>query len=167
MTVDAQPIEIRTSPHIKRERSVDVIMANVVYALLPVCGFAIWSFGLSAAALLMTTTAVCVLAEHLVCRLSGRATTVNDWSAVITGILLALTLPPGFPLWMAAVGGAVAIGLGKALFGGLGYNPFNPALVGRAFLQASFPMAITTWAPAMAENRFASFIPSTLTFPFM
>ncbi len=167
MTVETQPIEIRTSPHVKRERSVDTIMANVVYALLPVCCFAVWSFGLSALALLFTTTVTCVLAEHLVCRMAGRASTVNDWSATITGLLLGLTLPPGFPLWMAFVGGVVSIGLGKAIFGGLGYNPFNPALVGRAFLQASFPLAITTWAPAGAEGRFAAFIPTTLTFPFM
>jgi electron transport complex protein RnfD len=167
VTVQTQAIEIRTSPHIKRERSVDAIMANVVYALLPVCGFAMWSFGISAVALLLTTTVSCVLAEHLSCRMAGRESTINDYSATITGLLLGLTLPPGFPLWIAVVGSFISIGLGKAIFGGLGYNPFNPALVGRAFLQASFPVAITTWAPAGAEGRFTSFIPSTLTFPFM
>jgi electron transport complex protein RnfD len=139
----------------------------VVYALLPVCAFAVYAFGISVLALLLVTTLSCVLSESLFCRLAGRPATVNDWSIVITGLLLGLTLPPGFPLWMAAVAGFVAVGLGKALFGGLGYNVMNPALVGRAFVQAAFPVAITTWTPAFAAGRFSQFIPSTLTLPFM
>jgi electron transport complex protein RnfD len=91
---------------------------------------------------------------------------VGDFSATITGILLALTLPPGFPLWMAAVAAFVAIALAKVMFGGIGLNVFNPALVGRAFVQAAFPVAITTWTPAFAPGRFTEFIPSTWTFPF-
>jgi electron transport complex protein RnfD len=98
--------------------------------------------------------------------MGDRESTLGDWSAAITGILLALTLPPGFPLWMGVVAGFVAIALGKAIFGGLGFNVFNPALVGRAFVQAAFPVAITTWTPAFAPNRFVEFIPSTLTLPF-
>jgi electron transport complex protein RnfD len=82
-------------------------------------------------------------------------------------LLLALTLPPGFPLWMAAVAAFVAVGLGKALFGGLGYNVMNPALVGRAFVQAAFPAAITTWTPPFLPGRFSEIIPTTLTMPFM
>ena len=84
-----------------------------------------------------------MLSEALFCRLAGRASSVSDWSIVITGLLLALTLPPGFPLWMAAVAGFVAVGLGKALFGGLGYNVMNPALVGRAFLYFAYPAEIS------------------------
>ena len=160
-------IELRTSPHLKQTVTVERIMRNVVYALLPVCAFAVFAFGISALALLLVTTLSCVLSESLFCRLSGRPSTVNDWSVVITGLLLGLTLPPGFPLWMAAVAGIVAVGLGKALFGGLGYNVMNPALVGRAFVQAAFPVAVTTWTPAFAQGRFSQFIPSTLTMPFM
>jgi electron transport complex protein RnfD len=160
-------IELRTSPHLKQTVTVEQIMRNVVYALLPVCAFAVYAFGISVLALLTVTTLTCVLGEALFCRLSGKPSTVNDWSIVITGLLLGLTLPPGFPLWMAAVAGFVAVGLGKALFGGLGYNVMNPALVGRAFVQAAFPVAITTWTPAFLEGRFTEFIPSTLTFPFM
>jgi Na+-translocating ferredoxin:NAD+ oxidoreductase subunit D len=89
------------------------------------------------------------------------------WSATITGLLLALSLPPAFPLWMGAVAGFVAIALGKALFGGIGYNVMNPALVGRAFVQAAFPVAITTWIPAFAPNRFSEFAPTTFTLPLM
>jgi electron transport complex protein RnfD len=160
-------IELRTSPHLKQTVSVDQIMRNVVYALLPACLFAVYAFGISVLALLLVTTLTCVLCESLFCRLSGKPDTVNDWSITITGLLLGLTLPPGFPLWMAAVAALAAVGLGKALFGGLGCNVMNPALVGRAFVQAAFPVAITTWTPAFLDNRFTQFIPSTLTLPFM
>ena len=159
--------ELRSSPHLKQNITVDQIMRNVVYALLPVCGYAVYAFGISVLLLLITTTLVCLLAESLFCRLANRPNSINDWSIVITGLLLALTLPPGFPLWMAAVAAFVAVGLGKALFGGLGYNVMNPALVGRAFVQAAFPVAITTWSPPFLPGRFAEFIPSTLSTPFM
>ena len=142
-------------------------MRHVVYAMLPLCAFGIYVFGISVVALLAVAVAACLATEHLCCHLAGRASSINDWSAVITGILLALTLPPGFPLWMTAVGGFVSIALGKMLFGGLGMNVFNPALVGRAFLQASFPVAITGYTPALSASRFTEFIPTTLTFPFL
>jgi electron transport complex protein RnfD len=166
MAEKAPIIELRTAPHVRRAPSVDQIMRNVVYALLPVCAYAIYSFGISALALILVTVAVCAGTEQLFCRLSNKPTTVGDFSAVITGILLALTLPPGFPLWMAAVAGFVGIALAKVMFGGIGLNVFNPALVGRAFVQAAFPVAITTWTPAFAPGRFTEFIPSTWTFPF-
>ncbi|MCP4699375.1 MAG: RnfABCDGE type electron transport complex subunit D [Gammaproteobacteria bacterium] len=161
-----QAVELRTSPHIRGAPSVDEIMRNVVYALLPVCLFAVYQFGISALALILTVTASCLLTETFFQWMSGRPNTIKDASAVITGLLLALTLPPGFPLWMGAVAGFIAIGLGKALFGGLGHNVLNPALVGRAFVQAAFPVAITTWTPAFAPGRFTEFIPSTFTVPF-
>jgi len=159
-------IELRTSPHLRKTHSVETIMRNVVYALLPIACFAVYQFGISALALLLTVVASCLLTEALFNYLGDRPQTLSDYSAVITGILLALTLPPGFPLWMGAVAGFIAIGLGKSLFGGIGYNLFNPALVGRAFVQAAFPVAITTWTPAYAANRFVEFIPTTLTLPF-
>jgi electron transport complex protein RnfD len=160
-------VELRTSPHLKQRISVDQIMRNVIYALLPVCAYAVYAFGVSVLALLLVTTLACVLTEHLFCRLSGRPSTIGDGSVIITGILLALTLPPGFPLWMAAVAGFIGVGLGKSLFGGLGFNVMNPALVGRAFVQAAFPVAITTWTPAFAPGRFTELIPTTFTLPFM
>ena len=163
----AKPIEICTAPHLKRLQSVEQIMRNVVYALLPVAAFSVWQFGISALALILTTTVVAMLTERLFSQLAGRGNTLGDWSVVISGLLLALTLPPGFPLWMAAVAAFVAVALGKALFGGLGFNVMNPALVGRAFVQAAFPVAITTWTPAFAPGRFGEFIPSTLAVPFM
>jgi electron transport complex protein RnfD len=173
MSVGTHTIDIRTSPHIKGRLTTDTIMLNVVYALLPVTAFAVFSFGLTALLLLVVTTGTCVLTEHLLCKASRKPTTVGDYSAIITGLLLALTLPPTFPLWMAVVGSVVSIGLGKALFGGLGMNPFNPALVGRAFLQATFPVAITTWAPCFwpepfSPDRFMHLLrPEILSLPFL
>ena len=164
---EAKAVEIRAAPHLKRPQAVDEIMRNVVYALLPIVAFSVWLFGISVLALVLTTTAVAMATERLFSHLSGRGNTLGDWSVVITGILLALTLPPGFPLWMAAVAAFIAVALGKALFGGLGFNVMNPALVGRAFVQAAFPVAITTWTPAFAPGRFTEFIPSTLAMPFM
>lgn len=160
-------IELRTSPHIKAAPTVEQIMRNVVFALLPIAAFAIYEFGISALALIVTVTGSCLLTEHLFNRAGDRPNSLRDWSATITGLLLALTLPPGFPLWMGVVAGFIAIALGKVLFGGLGFNVFNPALVGRAFVQAAFPVAITTWTPPLAPGRFLEFIPSTLTAPFM
>ena len=124
-------------------------------------------FGISALALMIITVLSCIATEHLFCKLSDKKTTIGDASAIITGLLLAMTLPPGFPLWMGAVAGFTAIAMGKILFGGIGFNIFNPALVGRAFIQAAFPVSITTWTPALVSNRFVEFIPSTLALPFM
>jgi electron transport complex protein RnfD len=102
---------------------------------------AFYFFGISALLVLAATTLGAMATE----RLFGKPGAFRDGSAMITGILLGLTLPAGFPLWMAFIGGAFGIGVGKLLFGGLGQNVFNPALLGRAFLQAAFPTAITTW----------------------
>jgi electron transport complex protein RnfD len=160
-------LNISTSPHIVKGLSTNVIMRNVVWALLPVAFFAVYTFGISALLVMMASTLGCVLTEHYLCRLSKKESTVSDWSAVITGLLLGLTLPPNFPLWMAFLGGVIAMALGKFVFGGLGYNVFNPALVGRAVLQAAFPVAITTWYPAFLPDRFSTVSVSTFTFPFM
>lgn len=160
-------LHISTSPHLVKHRSVEVIMRNVVYALLPASFFSVYAFGLNAALVLITAVLSCVLTEHVLCRISKKETTVNDWSAVITGLLLGLTLPPIFPLWMTFLGGVFGIGMGKFLFGGLGYNVFNPALVGRAVLQAAFPVAITTWYAAFLGDRFSSIHASVLTPPLM
>jgi len=166
MAEGAPTLEIRTSPHVLSGYGVDTIMFNVVVALLPVTAFAVYAFGLAALLGLGTALAACLATEHVACRLAGRPSTLGDWSVAITGLLYGLTLPPGLPLWMVAVGGVVAVGLGKALFGGLGMNPFNPALVGRAFLQAAFPVAMTSWVPGFAADRFHALPSSILTAPF-
>lgn len=160
-------LDISSSPHIVKGRSTEDIMKNVVWALLPVVFFSVYSFGLNALLVIFTATFASVITEHFLCKLSKKETTVNDYSAVITGLLLGLSLPPSFPLWMAFVGGVIGIALGKYIFGGLGYNVFNPALVARAVLQAAFPVAITTWQPAFLANRFSTISESILTWPFM
>lgn len=160
-------LHISSSPHINRGLRTEDIMSNVVLALLPAAAFAVFEFGLDALLLLITTTLASVLTEHFLCRWSKKASTVSDRSAVITGLLLGLTLPPAFPLWMAFVGGVIAIALGKYIFGGLGYNVFNPALVGRAVLQAAFPVAITTWSASFEPDRFSHLSSSVLALPFM
>lgn len=172
MTTVTHAIGIRTSPHARTFMTTERIMLHVVYATLPICVFAVFAFGLCAFLLIFTSVLSCIATEYLFCRISKRHSTIGDYSAIITGILLALTLPPAFPLWMAAVGGFVSIALGKMIFGGLGQNPFNPALVGRAFLQAAFPIAITTWSPVFAPSawsfdRFVSIPMATLSLPFM
>ena len=140
-------LRIAASPHIQATESTSRIMWNVVGSLVPIIVFATWVFGPSALLVVVT----CVIAAVGTERVLAGTRPVRDGSAAITGILLGLTLPPGFPLWMAALGGVVAIAAGKAIFGGLGQNVFNPALVGRAFLQAAFPTAITTWPAARAS----------------
>jgi electron transport complex protein RnfD len=162
----SRTLEIRSSPHILSGHSVDTIMFNVVLALLPVSIFAVYAFGAAALLTLSVAVVTCLATEQLACWVGGRESTLGDWSVAITGLLYGLTLPPGLPLWMIAVGGVVAVGLGKALFGGLGCNPFNPALVGRAFLQAAFPVSMTSWIPAFGADRFSSLPASTLTPPF-
>jgi len=166
MAKAGKTLEIRTSPHILSGYSVDTIMFNVVLALLPITGFAVYAFGLAGLLTLSMALASCVLTEHVICRLAGKPTTVGDWSVTITGLLYGLTLPPNLPLWMVAVGGVICVAMGKALFGGLGYNTFNPALVGRAVLQAAFPVAMTSWIPGFGAGRFSSLPLSTLTLPF-
>jgi len=167
MNLTQKTLEIRTSPHILSGMSTDTIMRNVVYALLPVAAFAVYAFGLAAALVISVSTISTVLTEHVLCRLTKKESTIGDWSAAITGLLYGLTLPPGLPLWMVFCGGVIAIALGKFMFGGLGYNPFNPALVGRAVMQAAFPVAITTWHPAFTTDRFYNLPDSTLALPFM
>lgn len=135
---------IAASPHIHGRDSTPVIMWNVVGSLAPLVVASAWFFGPSA----LLVIAAAVLGAVLTERAFASGATIRDGSALITGLLLGLTLPPGMPMWMAFLGGAFGIGFGKMLFGGLGYNIFNPALLGRAFLQAAFPVAITTWPRA-------------------
>lgn len=136
-------LEIAASPHLKAPVSTARIMWSVTASLVPVMAAATWFFGLGA----LLVVGAAVLGAGAAERVFGRRGTLGDGSAVLTGVLLGLTLPAGLPLWMAFVGGFVAIAFGKMIFGGLGQNVFNPALLGRAFLQAAFPVAITTWPP--------------------
>ncbi len=141
----SERIVVSSSPHILAEENVPKIMHAVIMALLPVCMVSIYVFGIRALVLIITCLVVCVATEYVCQKLAGKEPTIYDGSAAITGILLALTLPPAFPLTGAALGSVFAIAIGKQVFGGLGYNIFNPALLGRAFLQAAYPVLITIW----------------------
>jgi len=152
---------ITASPHLAPVDSTPKIMWSVVGTLVPVIGMSIWFFGPSAALVLLAATLGAVLPE----RLLRRDGSLWDGSAAITGLLLGLTLPAGIPLWMAFVGGAFGIVFGKLVYGGLGQNVFNPALLGRAFLQAAFPVALTTF-PALNGNWW-SLRGDNFAWPFM
>lgn len=137
---------ISGSPHVHGSESTKKIMLSVIIALLPAFLAAIYFFGWDALRVTLISVSVCVLAEWLIQKFIIKGpVTINDGSAVVTGILLAFNVPSNLPWWMVVVGALVAIGIGKMSFGGLGKNPFNPALVGRVFMLVSFPTAMTTW----------------------
>jgi len=136
---------VTPSPHIKTETSLNEIMWTVIKALIPAMLAAVYYFKAQAVFLILGSVLGAVLTEYVFQRVRGKKITIANGSAILTGILLALIVPPSLPIWTVVVGSAVAIGLGKQVFGGLGYNPFNPALVGRAFLMAAYPVLMTTW----------------------
>lgn len=152
-TAPAPPVEsaaparlaLATSPHLHTRWSTSTLMWVVVASLLPCLVSGVVGFGPRALLLPLAAILGAGLCEALVQKWRGQAVLLKDGSALLTGLLLGLILPPSFPLVFAFLGGVVSIGLGKAVFGGLGMNIFNPALVGRAFLQAAFPVAMTTW----------------------
>lgn len=133
---------VSSNPHVRSGATTGSIMMTVVIALLPAAGFGIYNFGPRAAAVILICISSAVLTEYLF-GLYRRKMTVMDLSAVVTGLLLALNLPVGIPLWMAALGSVFAILVVKLLFGGLGQNFMNPALAARCFLLISFPAQMT------------------------
>lgn len=140
---EAPRLVLTTAPFVHEGTSTPRIMVEVLGAALVVTAVATWHFGLAALLVVGAATVGAMVTEWVAT--GRRRTPLDDYSAALTGVLLGLTLPPGFPLWMAFLGGVAGVGLGKLVWGGLGQNAFNPALVGRAFLQAAFPTAITTW----------------------
>ncbi len=154
---------VQPAPFLRPTVTTPRIMGDVLVSLVPPLVAAVLFFGLSALLVVATATVSCVATEWW---LGGkpRGRTLGDLSAVLTGLLLGLVLPPSIPLWMAALGGFVAMALGKMAWGGLGHNLFNPALVGRAFLQAAFPIAITTWVPPAGPGALYR---GNLALPFM
>jgi len=135
------------APHVHSGNSVRRNMLLVILALLPAYVVSVIEFGLGALITALISVAVCVLTEWLISRflLKEHSQTIGDLSAVLTGLLLAFNLPSNLEWWIVVIGAVVAIGVGKMTFGGLGQNPFNPALVGRVFLLISFPAQMTTW----------------------
>ncbi|MDQ6979788.1 MAG: RnfABCDGE type electron transport complex subunit D [Mariprofundaceae bacterium] len=132
-------------PHQHGGDSIRATMLSVMIALLPATLCAVWLFGWLAVWQIMTCMGVCMLGEWVALRMMARPSRLSDGSAALTGLLLALTLPALVPWWMTVCGSLFAIILGKQLYGGLGYNPFNPALSARVILLISFPLAMTSW----------------------
>lgn len=143
----AKKLIVSLSPHVHSTDSVQRNMYGVCIALLPALLASLYFFGLGSAIVLATSVVACVLFEWAITKfiLKRERTTIADGSAILTGLLLGFNLPSNLPVWIIIIGALVAIGIGKLTFGGLGCNPFNPALVGRVFLLISFPVQMTTW----------------------
>ena len=141
---------VSLSPHVHGGDSVQKNMYGVIIALIPALLVSLFIFGVGAAIVTLTSVAACVFFEWAITKyiFKRERTTVLDGSAALTGILLAFNLPSNLPVWIIIIGALVAIGIGKMTFGGLGCNPFNPALVGRVFLLISFPVQMTSWPVA-------------------
>ena len=138
-------LKVSSNPHIRSKDTTSRIMLYVIISLLPAAGFGVYNFGLHALAVIIVTIASTVLTEYIYEKCMKKKTTVGDLSAVVTGLLLAMNLPPMAPLWMAALGGIFAILVVKMLFGGLGQNFMNPALGARCFLMISFTSLMTNF----------------------
>lgn len=143
---------VSTSPHVRDKITTSNIMLYVVLSLVPAIGFGFYNFGLNAVLITVTCAVSCVLFEELYNKMLKKPTTWKDYSALLTGLLLAMNLPSTMPLWMCVVGSFIAIVLGKQVFGGLGQNFMNPALAGRAFLMASFAKEMTSFTPPIAQT---------------
>ncbi len=150
-------LNISPSPHVHSGDSVEKNMYGVLLAMLPAYLVALYYFGLGALIVSLTAVVACVFFEWAIQRFIIKGpTTIGDGSAILTGLLLAFNLPSNLPIWIIVIGALVAIGVGKMSFGGLGNNPFNPAIVGRVFLLISFPAQMTTWA--MPSGDWSNFL---------
>ena len=157
---------VTSNPHITDNVSTRKLMGNVVISLVPCIIASAMIFGLRALLLTAVTTAACVGFEYLYCMLMKKPNPVGDLSAVVTGIILAMNFPVTLPLWMGIVGAFISIVLVKQLFGGLGYNFANPALVGRIALFSGFSSAMTNWKfPGAAVDQLSSATPLQVADP--
>ena len=142
----SQRITVSPSPHIHSSESTTKLMRGVLIALIPAFAISLWMFGWGVLIVTGVSVVSCMIFEYLIQKfLLKKPISLGDGSAIVTGVLLAFCLPVNIPLWLIIIGSLVAIGVGKMTFGGLGTNPFNPALVGRVFLFISFPVQMTSW----------------------
>ena len=142
----AKKLIVAPAPHVQTDRSTAHLMRDVVIALLPALAVSIYVFGCSTLVVTAVSIISCVLFEYLIQKFFvGGPLTINNWSAVVTGLLLAFNLPANIPWWIVVIGALVAIGVAKMTFGGIGKNPFNPALVGRVFLLLAYPVQMTSF----------------------
>lgn len=142
---------VSASPHVRDSLTVKRIMWEVNLALAPAALFSCWWFGFAAIKTYLICIIACVLTEWAIQRTRGVAVTIDDGSAFLTGLLLAMNIPPDIPWYMPVIGAIAAIGIAKHTMGGLGHNIFNPALIGRAFMLASWPIAMTTWSEMVSR----------------
>lgn len=155
--MSAQFLTISPSPHIHADNTVQKLMFGVIISLIPALAMSFFVFGINSLYVMALSVLFCVGTEYFLTKyLLKRETSVLDGSAIITGILLGFNVPSSLPWWALLIGSIVAIGVGKTAFGGLGNNPFNPALVGRVFLLISFPVQMTSW-PLPFVSRFQFF----------
>jgi len=151
-----EKLTLSVSPHLRTKEDVPRVMLDVIIALIPASLAAVYFFRWYALRTILVCVIFAPLAEWISQKIMKRGNTISDFSAVVTGLLLALTLPPTIPPWIAAISAVVAIVLGKMIFGGLGWNPFNPALVGRAVLVASWPLEMTTWIKPLSAGGYVT-----------
>jgi Na+-translocating ferredoxin:NAD+ oxidoreductase subunit D len=146
-------ITVSPSPHVYSDDTVKKLMYGVLYALLPALFISVYFFGIGALAVTAISIVSCMAFEFLIKKYLLKTTpSLSDGSALITGLLLAFNLPSNLPWWIIVIGALAAIGVGKLSFGGLGNNPFNPALVGRVFLMISFPVQMTSWPEPLVSR---------------
>jgi electron transport complex protein RnfD len=151
--MSTQFLTVSPSPHIHSEDTVQKLMYGVIISLIPALAISFFVFGINSLYVMSLSVAFCIATEYLLTKyLLKQEPTIMDGSAVITGILLGFNVPSSLPWWALLIGSIVAIGVGKTAFGGLGNNPFNPALVGRVFLLISFPVQMTSWPIPFASR---------------
>lgn len=149
--IEVNRLSVSASPHIRCDESISKIMWTVNLTLAPAALFSVYQFGLPALSTMIICIAAAMLTEYLILKWQDKPMVVNDGSAFLTGLLLAMNIPATVPWYMPLIGSVVAIAVAKHTMGGLGFNIFNPALVGRAFLLASWPIAMTNW-PSMPSK---------------
>ncbi len=147
------------SPHVHQKDNVSSLMRGVIYAMVPAMLVSIYMFGLGAIRVFLVSIIACLAIEYLIQKflLKKDTVTITDGSAMVTAILLAFNVPSSIPSWMLIMGALVSIGIAKMSFGGLGQNPFNPAIVGRIFMLISFPVDMTTWPKPIVSRGYFSF----------
>ena len=156
-------IRVSCAPHISQRLSTRSVMIDVVIGLVPAMAAAGYYFRICALILIPTCIISAAATEWLCNRIRKKPNSLGDFSAVVTGVILALSLPPSLPIWAAVIGSCFAVAIGKMVFGGLGANIFNPAMVGRAFLTASFGMLMTTWTvPATIDVTLPKIAPENM-----
>jgi len=153
---------ISSPPHLKSKVNTHFLMKQVLIALLPAVAASVYFFGIKAAILIANCILTAIITERIILLLRKKPSTLNDYSATVTGLLLALTLPPSVAWYAATLGSIIAISIGKHIFGGLGANIFNPALIGRAFLMAAYPKMLTTFISPNSVDAVSSATPLIL-----